>query len=113
MKHDNGRAIAKFNWTAPFDGNSRIIDYWLYYRSGDDGQWFSHTVDDSQHSATIASPNVATTEFFVRARNTRNFSEKSNVVRVDVSDPSLFFLRIRVYLERSQLLLLLQQVECV
>ena len=92
MKLENGRAIAEFNWTAPFNGNSQIIDYWLYYRSGNGGQWSSRAVDGLRHSAIIALPNVATTEFFVRAHNNRNFSEKSNVVRVDVSDmTSLFF----------------------
>ena len=51
-------------------------------------------MDGLRHSAIIALPNVATTDFFVRARNNRNFSEKSNVIRVevDVSDlTSLFF----------------------
>ena len=74
------------NWTVPFDGNSQIDQYKVYFRPSGADLWSSHAVDGSQSTAAFALNRVETTEFYVTASNVRNMSKRSNVRRVDVTD---------------------------
>ena len=80
-------AVTAFvNWTVPFDGNSPIDLYKVYFRSSGADLWSSHAVDGSRSTAAFTLNRVETTEFYVTASNVRNASKRSNVCRVDVTD---------------------------
>ena len=88
----NGTVRAVVKWTVPFDGNSPIDFYTVYFRSSGEDMWSSHAVDGSQHSTVIALHGIETMEFCVSATNIRNSSKRSNVRQVNEIELQLLML---------------------